>query len=826
VPTWTAEELHRRAVDLCISGRYSHARHTLDRAAARTTDPDLLARIAGTRALALQRTGAPAEAGAELERALATTGLTGHTRAILRGQLGALALYGGRLDEAERLLSAAISVLEDDDPTAAARVRMNRSLGRMQRRDLTGAAADLQWAAARFSQVELRTDAAHAQHNLGYIALLSGDLVQALDRMVAARPDAATTPVAGAVGDVDRAEVLRDAGQTSEAERILAHAATVFGAHRMPQSRAEAEFHLARSLLTHDPSRARTVARAASRRFSALGNDAWARRAEAVRLRAELLVAAAPATPPRGTGTIRDARAGLIGEVADGLRRDGFAGEARTLLLTAALVDPSRDGERLRLTEHAPLEVRLLTHEVRAARAARRGRFADARRHAGEGLDALSAWTAAFGSLDLQTSAAMHGAGLMYAGLQGALASASPDVIFEWSERARHLSQEATPLRPPPDPDLAAELAELRALRAQNPSSDWLEADRAAELRERARRRQWSGTAPQSRTERATLASVRSALPADTALLSYVYTGRALAVLVTDADGDTLVTLPPPDRVTAELAGLRADLDMSAAVRTGPLAAVVRRSLQTRLEQISALVLDPALGRTGRRRLVLTVPGLLAALPWAMLPGMSDRVFTAATSASRWLAAGPPRATSAPLRRAGFVVGPRVRRGEEEVARAGAAWPTATPLEGDRATVTATARLAATSDILHIAAHGRHTADNPLFSGLELTDGVLFGYDIDLIPAVPDIVVLSACEVGRSSVRWGEEAMGMTRIWLHAGAGSVIAAPVMVADDDACELLAATHEALAGGAAPAEALAGAAARTGIRAPFHVHGRGF
>ena len=91
--------------------------------------------------------------------------------------------------------------------------------------------------------------------------------------------------------------------------------------------------------------------------------------------------------------------------------------------------------------------------------------------------------------------------------------------------------------------------------------------------------------------------------------------------------------------------------------------------------------------------------------------------------------------------------------------------------------------------MLHVAAHGRHAADNPLFSGLELADGTLFGYDIDLIPSVPDTVVLSACEVGRSSVRWGEEAIGMTRIWLHAGARCVIASPVVVADDDACELL-------------------------------------
>jgi CHAT domain-containing protein len=147
-------------------------------------------------------------------------------------------------------------------------------------------------------------------------------------------------------------------------------------------------------------------------------------------------------------------------------------------------------------------------------------------------------------------------------------------------------------------------------------------------------------------------------------------------------------------------------------------------------------------------------------------------------------------------------------------------------LRDAQATASAVTDLAARVDVLHLAAHGRHAVDNPMFSGLELVDGTLFGYDIDLIPHLPDTVVLSACEVGRSSVRWGEEAVGMTRIWLHAGARSVIAAPVVVADDDACELLGAVHEGLAGGVPPSVALAEASRRTGIIAPFQVHGAGF
>ncbi|TQK20905.1 CHAT domain-containing protein [Microbacterium sp. SLBN-154] len=813
--TRSADDLHRLAVELCISGRYARALRVLAQASGRTGDPDLLARIEGTRALALQRTGSPAAAERVLREALSARGLTAHTRAILRGQLGALAMYGGRLDEAERLFGEAVASLDDADPLASARVRMNRSLGRMQLRDLEGAAADAEWAAARFAASGLATDEAHARHNLGYIALLAGDLVTALEAMLTARPAAATTPVAGAVGDMDRAEVLREAGQTTEAERLLERVAAVFGAHRMPQSRAEAEFQLARSLLTHDPARARKVALAASRRFQRLGNEAWAHRAEAIRLRAEM-------QPPRGAP--REEVAQRVEEVAVDLVRAGFRGEATALRLTAAAADPSLDGRRVRVRDDAPLEVRLIAQEVKAARAAWRGRHGDVRRHAARGIDVLASWTGTFGSLDLQTSAAMHGARLMYAGLDAAVRSKDPEVAFAWAERARHLSQQSTPLRPPPDPQLAAELAELRTIRAERTGIDWLDDPRAAELRERARRRQWAGTRAGEMSERATLQTLRGVLGADTAVLSFLYTGAELAVLVTDSEQDSLIRLADPDQVSRLLPGLRADLDIAAAVRSGPMVSVVQAALQSRLAELDAGILDPALSRTDRRRLVLTVPGILSGVPWGMLPSMEGRVFTAATSATRWVRAMSvtPVAGGA----TGFVVGPGVPRGEEEVARAGSAWPSSAMLLADDAAVRATARLAASSDVLHIAAHGRHTADNPLFSGLELTDGVLFGYDIDLIPEVPRVVVLSACEVGRSSVRWGEEALGMARIWLHGGAESVIAAPVRVADDDACELLAVMHEGLAAGEAPAEALAAAARRTGIRAPFQVHGRGF
>lgn len=817
--TRSAADLHRRAVDLCIEGEYGLAQRVLDDAEARTDDSDLRARIAGTRAVALQKTGQPARAEELLRATLAQNGLTAHTHAILVGQLGAIANLVGRNDEADGLLSRAIDELDSADDVAAARTRMNRSLVRMQQRRISEASDDVARAAETFADHDMRVDEAQARHNLGYASLLSGDLVGALREMLAARPGVASSAVNETVADMDRAEVLRDAGLTTEAEHILARAASVFGAHRMPQSRAEAEFHLARSLLLRDPARARKIAGAAVRRFGSLGIDAWAARAEAVRLRAALRQAAAqPGARLPSTAQ--------VDTVSADLERAGYRGEAVALRLTDALARTERGSSPtrpVRLPRPAPLEVQLLSAQLKASRSRAAGRGGEARRHAAAGLDVLAGWQRSFGSLDLQTSIAMHGTGLIFAGLESAVRSGRPDVIFEWSERARHLSQQVVPLRPPPDPELARELAELRMLRAEHAGQDWLSLPRAAQLRESARQRQWSATGGAADEALIDLDHLAEQLGDEDALVSYVNSGTDIVALACRGADARVVAITSTANVRRLLAGLRSDLDVAASVRSGPIADVVRRSLDDRMTALSDTLLTPLLPFVGDRRLVIAVPGVLNSIPWAMLPALEGRAFTIAVSATRWAAM---RHRPVARRSAGFAVGPRVSRGEEEVTTAAARWPGHTSLSGAAASVDAVTELASAVDVLHIAAHGRHAVDNPMFSGIELADGTLFGYDVDLMPDVPDTVVLSACEVGRSSVRWGEEAVGMTRVWLHAGTRCVIAAPVIVADDEACELLGRMHQGLAAGEEPAVALAEAARHTGIRAPFQAHGAGF
>ena len=224
--------------------------------------------------------------------------------------------------------------------------------------------------------------------------------------------------------------------------------------------------------------------------------------------------------------------------------------------------------------------------------------------------------------------------------------------------------------------------------------------------------------------------------------------------------------------------------------------------------------------------MVATPSGGLAGTPWTLLPGLVGRPVTVAQSATSWLL---HRRQPIQVTTAGFVAGPRVERAAAEVGAASLVWHGAETLVEEKATADGVASLAGQVDVLHIAAHGRHSADNPLFSGLELVDGPWFGYDIDLLTNVPQVVILSACEVGRSSVRFGEELIGMTAAWLHAGARCVIASPSAVADEAAHDVLTAMHRHLARGLDPAAALAAAvpaASGDAPPAPFVCFGTGW
>jgi hypothetical protein len=442
--------------------------------------------------------------------------------------------------------------------------------------------------------------------------------------------------------------------------------------------------------------------------------------------------------------------------------------------------------------------------------------------HVRRGLSDLHQWQSSFGSLDLQSSLVGHGRTLALEGLRLAVEDGRPAVVFEWAERARALASRVTPLRPPSDPRTADSLAELRRLQGEMESAEAQGAlprslvAHTNRLREQIREHAWYGAGSGVVVEPAALDQAVGALDdSDGAVLSYLVVDDQVYCLVVTALHPVFHALGAFTRARALLDGMQADLDLAAATLPGGMGAAVRASLDQRLRLLGEVLVEPLAGLLPDGPVVVVPSGVLAGVPWSLLPGFDSRPLTIPRSVTSWLGShGRPFG----LQRAGFVAGPRVDRAEEEVKRASSSWRQCDVLTGDGARSGPVRALASTVDVFHAAAHGRHSADNPLFSGLELADGPWFGYDIDQLDDIPSTVVLSACEVGRSSVRWGEETLGMTVAWLHAGARCVIASPALVNDDVACEVLAGTHSRLAAGSEPAVALCEATAAAGSAGP--------
>ncbi|WP_175507754.1 CHAT domain-containing protein [Nocardioides terrae] len=359
------------------------------------------------------------------------------------------------------------------------------------------------------------------------------------------------------------------------------------------------------------------------------------------------------------------------------------------------------------------------------------------------------------------------------------------------------LASRVQPVRPPQNPEIVDGLAELRGE---------VTPQREAELRARIRELAWQHGGSREVMDPVSLGSLQEALGGSTALAAYVVAAEQIVALVVTDSAAVWHDLGPKSELDDLLAGLLPDLDMAASDLPDPIGPVVRGGLVSRLEGLATLLVAPLTGDLGDRGVVLTPSGVLAGLPWTLLPGLAGRPVTVAQSATSWLAR---RATPLRTASAGFVAGPRVARAEDEVTAAAKEWTSAAVLTNSAATAEAVSALAASVDVLHVAAHGQHSAENPLFSGLQLADGLWFGYDIDQLAAVPDVVLLSACEVGRSTVRWGEELIGMATAWLHAGARCVIASAAAVADQAAYDALLTVHHGLAHGLEPAAALAAA-----------------
>jgi tetratricopeptide (TPR) repeat protein len=755
-------------------------------------------------------------------------------RGIVLSQRGLMLMRKGRWAEALSELAAA-EPLVGHDPELLSRVLLNRGVLHLNTGAVRLARSDLRRAAAIAETAGLSLMAAKATQNLGYCDLLGGDIPSALGRFeLAARTYRLTAPGVLPSLETDRARALLAAGLADDAAVALDAAIAAFRRQRRDQHLAEAELARAQAAqMAGDLSGARRWAGLALRRFRARGNHAWAALAELTRLRA-----AFPAFAADGARR----RPGRIGveaeELAGRLRAHGLAKDAEqaTLLAARAFTVARRRDDAVRCLAAAdgrgrPLEVVLLRRLARAELAAADGRTGAALAELRAGLATLHTRRGQLGSLDLQTGTAALGAELAGYGLRLALDGGTPRHVFSWLERSRAQAFRVQPVRPPADPEAAAVLAELRQLGFLIRTAE-LSGDRPdpahlasrAELQRQVRQRSWRAGGLGQVIALAGVAAVAAALAeSGQALASIaVHDQRLLAVTIGAAGQARLIRLGDFGAAAEAALRLTADLDALAGRRLPPrLEAVIRESVRRQTLVLEREVVAPLLPALGPRGVVIVPVGALACVPWGMLPGLRGRPVTVCPSASSWLAAwravggvaaGAPAGAAA--RSPVLVAGPGLRHAVPEVSQIASVYPGCQPLVAGAATVDATLRALDGAPLAHLAAHGYHDRENVLFSRLDLADGPLMAYDVQRLTQPPGHVVLSACDVGRTVVRPGDEILGFTAALLHLGTATVISSVSRVDDEIALATMTAYHRALSAGARPAEALALAGAHAG------------
>src|SRR6476469_5813917 len=661
-----------------------------------------------------------------------------------------------------------------------------------------------------------------ARHNEGYAAYLLGDIPRSLAGM--ARAQELEADVFKGPARLDRAQVLLEAGLLKEAAEALHAGLAELEGDGHDQMRAEFELALARAhrLLGHLDLATRAAV-SARETYGRIGATAWAAKARLVELLVDL---DRQRRTRRAQGQPDATPVRLVGDAAGALAASATAAETTetaTELGDPELADSARvvaAAANTRLLSLERVSTGSLSDELDAAvvtamTLVAAGDVSPARRILVRASRRLAAGQQGSASLDLRTARAVHGARLAELDLELAVPRGSASVL-EALERWRSATDRLPSLGRPDDERLAQLTEQLRAvrghLRGENDPAQVRELhDHASRLERQIRDRDWalSRSVAASRAAPVRVREAREHLGrADRDLVWFFrHRGRVGAVGIVGGRA-TMRDLMTADRAAELAQRVRVDLRAAATHHLGPLAGAVWSSLRASARELDDALLRP--WRSGRGLVVVTCPEV-SALPWAVFPSMVGRPFTVALSLTSFARRGA-RPDGAGVPGVHVTVGPGVPRGLGEGRSVAATWDEPDALVDPSRREELLGALARPG-VVHVAAHGTHQAESPLFSSLVLHDGPVFAHELQPTGVRADHVVLSACDVGLASARPGHESLGLALSRLSLGARSVVAAVSPVPDDVAAATMTRHHELLASGLPSDEALARAVAET-------------
>lgn len=809
-PAVVAQALRARALayaNLSEIHRASEAIEEASRVAATIDHPQVQAEIHMTRAGILGWAGDTAGALGAIEGAVA--GLEGVAQARALVQRGTILYRAGRLTDALSDFVAAEPRLVED-PSWRARLLTNWALVIAYGGNLPGAEAKLLEARRLYEENGMESAAAETAQNLGWVAVRGGDLPRAFTYFDEA--ETVFEALGYGMGESwrDRSEALLAAHLTSDAKSLALRAVAELQKGGLAAALPEAYMRVARAaILDGDGATALQAATAAEQGFADQGRPAWRTLASYLILQARFDL---------DDLSVEDAS--TIQEVALALDIAGFYHGSQNALILAgkvAIAAGELDAARGHLRRVAqtrtrgPVDLRIqawvATSLLRLASGDKRGADAAAR----AGLRMLGVYRDALSATDVRASVSQYGVELATIGTELALESRRPRRVFRWMEQTRAAALRYPPARPPDDAALAKDLMQLREVEAELRESQLAERDVDA-LWER---RTTIQDAIRNRSRRVGGGTTKALAVPDVGEILDKLDGRVLveygrirdrifAVVLGDRRarlvdlGDSSLIRREIDALTAAARRVnRPDLSQASGAAAMDL-------LRHSRSELGALLVAPLRIETAD---VVVVPSrALYGVPWSALDVLEDSIVAVTPSAALWLRSATRHALTPGIGSVVVASGPRLEHAAAEVAAVAMQYPKATRLFEPSAE-----ELSAAMDgagVAHVACHGTLRVDNPLFSSLEVGDGPLTVYDLERLDAVPNVIVLSACDAGMNPTQAGDEIVGLTASLLRMGASAVVANLGLVPDTpDTIGLMKRFHLSLAAGVPAPEALA-------------------
>lgn len=321
---------------------------------------------------------------------------------------------------------------------------------------------------------------------------------------------------------------------------------------------------------------------------------------------------------------------------------------------------------------------------------------------------------------------------------------------------------------------------------------------------------------------------IRSRLPDDEALVEYYYDGDDAFAFVVTAEGVQAVGLDGTN-LAAEIAQFREALEETGTSQhLEPSGRLYRR------------LIGPLETLLNKPKLLIVAHGALHYLPFNALHSGTDYLIERyrvrllpSASVLKYLRQTKPGSAAGMLAFGNPDLGnPRydLVHAEAEAIQVSETIPRSRALLRRQASETAFRRFGQGFAYIHFASHGEFDPEAPLRSALRLAkddenDGLLTVGELYSLRLDADLVTLSACETGLGKISNGDDVVGLTRGFLYAGSGSIVASLWKVDDLATAHLMTRFYANLARGD-KREALRAAQLETKTRYPHPFHWAAF